>query len=369
MHNPQTRRRLVGALTIAAVGLTVAACTGPSTPPATTPTGAGSVSAPAAVADASIKGLRILMTNDDSMQASNDRNSDGLGLYELRHQLCNAGADVVVITPWGVQSGKGTGVTNSGSFHASAPTAIPEGYADDCAGMSGGGAVYGLCIADGECTAESPSATPTDTVKFGLRGGLETLVGWTERPDLVVSGPNAGLNVASSVQDSGTVAAAIAGIDHRIPSIAVSTGGASGSYPIENYQATASWTTSLLESFVARDMLKQHEFVVSVNYPNISSGKPAGAARFVEVGTAAFAWHFYDKQDDGSFKIGLRTCEGEDLCEESKPNADWQALMNDGAIGVAAITPDRTYAPELHGLDDLVGLKAFVEKDAPAPVS
>lgn len=364
MHNPHGQRRFAPALAIATVGLTLAACTGPATAP-TTPT----ASAPATVADASIKGLRILMTNDDSMQASNERNSDGLGLYELRHQLCNAGADVVVIAPWAVQSGRGTAVTNSGTFQIAEPPAIPEGYADDCAGQSGRGAVYGLCLDDGPCTPESPSATPADTVKFALRGGLETLVGWTDRPDLVVSGPNAGLNVASSVNDSGTVAAAIAGLEHRIPAFAVSTGGASGSYPIENYRATATWTTSLLEALAARDMLEQHHFVTSVNYPNVSSGKQAGSARFVEVGTSAFAWHYYDKQDGGGFKIGLRTCEGVDLCEEAKPNADWEALMKDGVIGVGAITPDRTYGTEIHGQAALAGLRAFVETDAPAPVS
>jgi 5'-nucleotidase len=36
----------------------------------------------------SLKGLKILLTNDDSMQAARPNNSDGLGLYEIRRSLC-----------------------------------------------------------------------------------------------------------------------------------------------------------------------------------------------------------------------------------------------------------------------------------------
>ncbi|WP_374119560.1 hypothetical protein [Streptomyces sp. RKAG290] len=54
-----------------------------------------------------LAGLRVLLSNDDSMQAARTSHSDGLGLYEIRKALCGAGADVVVMAPWQVQSGKG----------------------------------------------------------------------------------------------------------------------------------------------------------------------------------------------------------------------------------------------------------------------
>ena len=55
----------------------------------------------------SVKGLRVLLTNDDSIQGRKAMGHDGLGLYQLRKALCAAGADVIVIGPWGRQSGKG----------------------------------------------------------------------------------------------------------------------------------------------------------------------------------------------------------------------------------------------------------------------
>lgn len=325
--------------------------------------------APAVVSEASIAGLRILLTNDDSMQASNESNSDGLGLYEMRRALCAAGADVVVIGPWAVQSGRGTAVTNSGMMSVAAPIAFPAGYEDDCSDAPTGGPVYGLCLSDGACTPESGSGTPGDTVRFALRGGLESLVGWEGYPDLVVSGPNSGLNVSSSVNDSGTVGAAISAVEHRVPGFAISASwDAERFFPPENYSAASEWAVQLLESLAARDMLNEYEYVINVNYPDASADAPIGAATFSEVGTAIGAYHYYTEEGDNSWKVGLKLCEGLEICEESRANAD-SDIARGGTIAVGAITPDRTYAPEeLHALESLAALRAFIAADAPAPI-
>ena len=88
-----------------------------------------------------------------------------------------AGADVIVIAPWQVQSGRDTAVTNSGTFWLGTKT-LPAGYANDCSEAPAKGQVYGLCLDTAPCTMNSASATPSDTVKFGTRGGLEALAGW-----------------------------------------------------------------------------------------------------------------------------------------------------------------------------------------------
>lgn len=46
-----------------------------------------------------LAGLRILISNDDSMQAARENGKDGIGLYDMRKSLCAAGADVVVVAP------------------------------------------------------------------------------------------------------------------------------------------------------------------------------------------------------------------------------------------------------------------------------
>ena len=152
------------------------------------------------------------------MQAARPNNSDGLGLYEIRRSLCAAGADVIVIAPWQVQSGRDTAVTNCGTFWLGTKT-MPAGYANDCSGAPAKGQVYGLCLDTAPCTMNSASATPSDTVKFATRGGLEALAGWDEA-DLVVSGSNSGNNLANSVTDSGTVGATVAAIEDEIPAVA-----------------------------------------------------------------------------------------------------------------------------------------------------
>lgn len=373
MNHTQNPRRAFGRsrwlfAAAASAALLLSACTSTDAP-ASDP-GTASATGPAVVGEASIAGMKILITNDDSMQASRENNSDGLGLYEMRKALCSAGADVVVIAPWAVQSGKGTAVTNSGTFTAQAAGAIPAAFASDCASAPSAGAVFGVCLAEGSCAGDSPSATPADTVKFAMRGGLEALVGWKELPDLVVTGPNAGLNVASSVNDSGTLGAAIAAIEQRVPAVAFSTASADQqSYNPKDYQATSAWAAKFLQSLAARDMLSQHDFAISVNYPVTTSEAPVGTARFVEVGTAVVAYHYYTSTGDNTFKVALKICEGAPVCEESKSDADWQAAMKGNAITVGAITPDRTYGTQEHAMDSLNELRAFVTSDAPAPVS
>lgn len=61
--------------------------------------------------------------------------------------------------------------------------------------------------------------TPTDCVAIGLKKIL------TARPDLLVSGINAGANLGDDITYSGTVSAAIEGTMYGIPSIAISVGG------------------------------------------------------------------------------------------------------------------------------------------------
>ncbi|WP_035858860.1 5'/3'-nucleotidase SurE, partial [Kitasatospora cheerisanensis] len=171
---------------------------------------AGSVTASAAEPAAAapprpLAGLRVLLTNDDSVQAARPSNSDGLGLYEVRRALCAAGADVVVMAPWQPQSGRGTAVSNGGTLTLSRRAELPAGHREDCAAAPSGAPVYGVCLDAGPCGPDSPSATPVDTVKLALRAGLAAKAGWADGPDLVVAGINSGPNVSAQVNDSGTV--------------------------------------------------------------------------------------------------------------------------------------------------------------------
>ncbi|MFF2409498.1 5'/3'-nucleotidase SurE [Streptomyces sp. NPDC058092] len=353
-----TARRLAcaaaGAVLLAAVGVTAYAVPDP-----TPAHGFG---------ERPLAGMRVLLSNDDSMQAAKRSNSDGLGLYELRRAMCAAGADVVVMAPWQVQSGKGTAVTNGGVVTAQRRTALPAGYEDDCAGAAARGAVFGVCLGEGPCGKDSPSATPADTVKLALRGGLKAKAGWKGAPDLVLTGINSGPNISAGVNDSGTVGAAVAAIDQDVPAIAFSSSGdaSNTSFPRVNYRANAAFGARFVAGLKERGLLTP-QFALKVDYPDVSAGTPAGPPRWTSIGHGRAVWHAYEPVGEDSFAIALGFCEElpGDPCTETVKDADATALLRDGRIAVAPVTADRTYGVRKPHPETLRKIRHYVEHDAP----
>ncbi|MDR2892644.1 MAG: 5'/3'-nucleotidase SurE [Deltaproteobacteria bacterium] len=126
----------------------------------------------------------IMLTNDDGIHAA--------GLRALYRHLRQAGHEVRVIAPLTEQSAVGHAITVLN------PLRVKE---IEEPGFSG------LAV----------SGTPTDCVKLGI---TELLSG--RRPDLLISGMNAGANVGPDVLYSGTVSAATEGAAMGLPSLAVS---------------------------------------------------------------------------------------------------------------------------------------------------
>ncbi len=128
--------------------------------------------------------MNILLTNDDGPLVP--------GICLLRKALASLG-EVTVVCPATERSGVGHGITYMAPVRAKA-----------------------VQLADG-APAHVLTGTPADCVKFALLQLLE------RAPDLVVSGPNLGLNIGVDLFYSGTVAAALEGAFHGITSVAVST--------------------------------------------------------------------------------------------------------------------------------------------------
>lgn len=128
--------------------------------------------------------LQILLTNDDGPL--------GPGFCELSAALGRFGR-VTVLCPASERSGIGHAITYM------TPVQFSE-----------------VRLADGS-PAHTLTGTPADCVKFAVRVLLES------PPDLVVSGPNFGINVGADVFYSGTAAAALEGGLNGIPSAAFST--------------------------------------------------------------------------------------------------------------------------------------------------
>lgn len=129
--------------------------------------------------------MRILLTNDDGIGAQ--------GLQALRRELRKIeGARVDVIAPDSNRSASARSITTR------SPLSVEE-----------------IRFEDGDL-GHATDGTPVDCVRFAEVG----LLG--ERPDLIVSGINHGVNIGDDVTYSGTVAAALEGVLLGLPAIAVS---------------------------------------------------------------------------------------------------------------------------------------------------
>lgn len=142
--------------------------------------------------------MRVLLTNDDGVHAP--------GIEALYHALVDrdrshAGpfADVVwPVAPLEVQSATGHGVTFRTPLMVTQEQVSPT--------------MVGVAV-DGR---------PADCVKLAICSLWPERFGPGQRPDLVISGMNAGANVGINVIYSGTVAAALEAAFLGVPAIAVS---------------------------------------------------------------------------------------------------------------------------------------------------
>lgn len=351
-------RRALAALAL--LPLAATACAADTDPPADT-------SAPTAAdfPPASLEGLRVLVGNDDSMRGEEDDGTDGLGLYALRAALCEAGADVVVFAPWAQQSSMSAALSHEGSFGLGAPPDPPGEYADACSAAPSEGAVHGVCVADGPCEPDSPSATPVDALSFALAHGLPEVVGWDGPPDLVVSGVNSGPNVASQIPHSGTVGVASTAAAAGIPAVALS---ASVDEDLvvtpQTLAATAAFGADLIARMHGADLFDPG-YVVNVNHPASPDGSPGTDVRWTRAGTGSVLAVDYTGEE--AFTPVMRLCEPDapGCVAETREDADAVALLAEGAVSVSALGVDRAYAPEgdASRVEDLAALVAALGAD------
>jgi 5'-nucleotidase len=190
---------------------------------------------------------RILVTNDDGVRAP--------GLDALARALAAVG-QVTIVAPAENQSGKGHSISITDPV-----------YVDEVT-LSSGLAAFGV------------TATPATCVKIGVLALMK------ERPNLVVSGINRGVNSGRVAYVSGTVGAAREGAMQGIPSIASSMDIANG---WSDYAAAATFTAHVA-AMVKRDGLPAGVFL-NVNVP---TGTPRGlrvSAQSMETGHETWVEH------------------------------------------------------------------------------
>ena len=192
-------------------------------------------------------GKLILITNDDGVNAP--------GLLALRTALADVGT-VEVFAPdrnWSAAS-------RTRTFHK--PLRVDE-----------------VRMLDGSVAYVS-NGTPSDCVSLALLGLLD------RKPDLIVSGINAGLNLGRDVSYSGTVAAAMEGVRDGIPAIAVSQDTISDPAELPDYASAATFAARMARHVLAGAHLPRG-ILLNVNVPYLP--KPRGLQpRITRLGGAAY---------------------------------------------------------------------------------
>jgi 5'-nucleotidase len=225
--------------------------------------------------------MQILLTNDDGIYAP--------GLRALRNELLKLGT-VTVVAPATEQSATGHSVTLLN------PLLVSEVFDSD------GTTFIGWAV----------EGRPADCVKLGL---LELL---PARPDVVISGMNAGSNAGINVLYSGTVAAAIEGAFYRHTSIAVSL---EYDKKISDFPKAARYAREVIEQILCHNPAQGSLF--NVNIPVLELG-PIRGVKVMPQNVSV-----YYEQFDRRVNPRGRTyfwASPEFLCPDPHPDTDVTAL-------------------------------------------
>lgn len=196
--------------------------------------------------------MRILLTNDDGIDAPGIR-----ALYKALDGL----GEIVPIAPSSVQSATSHGVTFD------APLMTREVDLGDMRGTA----------VDGR---------PADCVKLALRSIWQERFGEGSRPDITISGMNAGANVGINIIYSGTVAAAVESAFLGVPAIAVSLH--LGDRTRVHFDRAAQIARVMIDRILEHEL--DNHGVVNLNIPRTESpDAPIPEVRVVEMNTAAGA--------------------------------------------------------------------------------
>ncbi|MBD3373192.1 MAG: 5'/3'-nucleotidase SurE [Candidatus Coatesbacteria bacterium] len=247
----------------------------------------------------------LLLSNDDGVHSP--------GLHLLARRLRELG-ELMICAPMFERSGASHAITLNRSIQVSEVT-IEEGM---CAVATDGKpadcvkyAVSNLYSRIGEPDPVIREDEPVPPVRYG--------------PDLVVSGINSGLNLATHIFYSGTVGAAMEGAFLGIPSVAVSLGTFNrppGGAPVEGALENAARISARL---CARFLeLGLPPFTcVNINIPNIPPAELRGI-RLTRHGRFGFDTRYRRDDDDGGWRLSGKMSEIDD---EENPELDYVAIL------------------------------------------
>jgi len=226
--------------------------------------------------------LKILITNDDGIYAP--------GLNELKNGLEKFNK-VMAIAPDQERSGSGC-----------------------CASIYRTIRCKKVLLREGS-EGYSVSGTPVDCVVVGLEKIYKN-----EKPELVISGINAGENLGQDILYSGTVGAAIEASYHGIPSIAVSI----EKKEHQIYSTAIRFVQKFVRTFPF-EIFHYSPIVLNINFPNIPYSKIKGIklTRLAKIFHQKKIKSIYKSYNEEYFWIEGSRAEGEII-----KNTDYWAIRN-----------------------------------------
>lgn len=236
-----------------------------------------------------MSGLRILITNDDSINAN--------GIKALERIANSITPDVWVVAPEVGQSGKGYSVTFDSI----------------------------LKIKELSPRRFSVSGTPADCVFIALGEILKD-----KKPDLVLSGINHGANVANFIGLSGTVGAAFAAISQNVKAVAVSQDCNDGD-PLLKFPLIDHYLPTILKKLLSFEWPKK--ICMNVNFPMAQLSEICGV-KIASQGELEVLWNVFKKANPSDQPYyWLRSSEKDKIQD---PDSDL-VLLKQKAITITAL--------------------------------
>lgn len=249
--------------------------------------------------------MRIALTNDDGIAA--------VGLRAMYHALRQAGHEVHVIAPMTEQSAVGHAITITN------PLRVKRVEEKDFSGFG----IYG---------------TPTDCIKLGLEELLP------EKPDIVVSGINAGANVGPDILYSGTVAAATEGAHLGFPALAVSH----DSFKPGDLTEHARYAVDVMEKMPWKELPQRR--VMNLNLPNRPVPEFLGLALCPQTSAIWRDWYYRKEDPRGNPYWWL---DGNIPPEKVTPGSD-KGLLTEGWATLTPLKFEFTDMPTLEKLREML---------------
>lgn len=176
--------------------------------------------------------MRILLTNDDGI------NAPGIEVMEsIARELSD---DIWIVAPELEQSGKGRAISLTEFVRVR--ELDPRRFA--------------------------VNGTPSDCVLIALDQLMD------QKPDLILSGVNAGQNIAEDTTFSGTIAAALFGMQHGVPSIALSQSKGFQNPHSCPWETPTAWGAKVLRPLIDKGW--PEDLILNVNFPDRAPDEVAG---------------------------------------------------------------------------------------------